>query len=80
MNATLWRSRFASRAAEFMRLRSKIIEGRLLLAAGLGKDLAVIETWEGLTMTLRFELVDPNGPFPPECTVYRISTIKTGAA
>lgn len=60
--------------------RVRAIEERLILAAGSGMDLAVIETWEGLTMTLRFELVDPKGPFPPGATVYRISTIKTGRA
>lgn len=62
-------------AKALMRKRMEAIEERLLLTAGTGKELAVIETWEGLTMTLRFELVDPKGPFPPNCTVYRVSTI-----
>lgn len=60
--------------------RLRIIEDRLLRAAGTGMDLAVTETWEGTTLTLHFELVDPHGPFPPGCTVYRVSTIKTGRA
>lgn len=63
-----------------MDARDRAIEDRLLMAAGTGMDLAVIEAWEGTTLTLRFELVDPHGPFPPGSTVYRVSTIKTGRA
>lgn len=67
-------------AARMMRKRAEAIEDRLLRIAGTGFDLAVTETWEGLTLTLHFELVDPHGPFPPGSTVYRVSTIKTGRA
>jgi hypothetical protein len=67
-------------AVAMMHKRMAAIEERLLMSAGTGKDLAVLESWEGTTLTLRFELVDPHGPFPPGCTVYRVSTIKTGRA
>lgn len=60
--------------------RARAIENRLLLAAGTGKDLAVFETWEGNTLTLRFELMEPDGPLPANCTVYRISQLATGRA
>lgn len=67
-------------AKALLRERIEAIETRLLWAAGTGKDLAVFEHWEGTTLTIRFELVEPDGPLPPGSTVYRISQMATGRA